>query len=344
MADVTDGFERASDAVEGVRESAQVRASDEAKRLGGDDRGQLMLVAALAIAVLLVGLALTLNTAIYTENLATRTTDTNLDGAVTHGGAVEAGAGAVLDEANREGGTYGELADEFDETFGNWSDAAATLAAVRGAATDAERVSHVRGTRISQTDAARNFTDRNETADWTLASDVGVRGVRVNVSRDSLATSSGSAFELVVDDGTDAVETEIYQNMTQGRVFVAVVDAGGTRTTCSVAADAGDYVTVDVADGRLNGTACDPLDAVHTDLDGPVTVSYRNAAEAEGSYELYVDETNATVFDATKYEPAGSGSSPVAQEALYAVTVSYVYESGETYVSREVRVAPGEIA
>ncbi|WEL25423.1 hypothetical protein [Haloferax volcanii] len=330
MADVTDAFERAND------------AADDLPRLGGDDRGQLMLVAALAIAVLLVGLALTLNTAIYTENLATRTTDTNLDGAVNHGGAVEAGAGTLLDEVNREGGTYGELAGSFDEAFGNWSDAAATLAAVRGAATDAERVSHARGTRISQPDAARNFTDRNETADWTLASDVGVRGVRFNVSRDSLSTSNASSFHLVVDDETNAVETAVYRD--SSRVFVAVEDAGGVETTCSVAADAGDYVTIDVADGRLNGTACDPLDAVHTDLDGSVTVSYRNASEAEGTYELYVNETNATVFDATKYEPAGSGSSPVAQEALYAVTVSYVYESGETYVSRELRVAPGEIA
>ncbi|AKU07251.1 MULTISPECIES: DUF7261 family protein [Haloferax] len=330
MADVTDSFERASDEATG------------AARFTGDDRGQLMLVAALAIAVLLVGLALTLNTAIYTENLATRTTDTSLDGAVSHGRTVEAGAGVLLDETNREGGTYAELAGSFDETFGNWSDAAATLAAVRGAATNASRVDHVEGTRISQTDAARNFTDGSESTDWTLASDVGVRGVRFNVSRDSLATSSGSAFELVVDDGTNVVETEVYRNST--RAFVTVEDAGGTRATCSVAADAGDYVTIDVADGRLNGTACDPLDAVHTDLDGTVAVSYRNAVQAEGSYELYVNETNATVFDAAKYASAESGSSPVAEQALYAVTVSYVYETGETYVYRELRVAPGEIA
>ncbi|POG54604.1 DUF7261 family protein [Haloferax marisrubri] len=336
MADVSDAVERVSEAVGEVSEASGPR------RLGGDDRGQLMLVAALAIAVLLVGLALTLNTAIYTENLATRTTDTNLDGAVNHGGAVEAGAGTLVDEVNREGGTYAELTDSFDGTFGNWSDTAATLAAVRGAATNASRVSHVEGTRISQTDAARNFSDRGESADWTLASGVGVRGVRFEVARDSLATSSGSAFEFVVDDGTDAVETEIYRDATQ--VFVTVEDAGGTRTTCSVAADAGDSVTIDVAAGRLNGTACDPLDAVHTDLDGTVAVSYRNAVQAEGTYELYVNETNATVFDAARYAPAGSGSSPVAEEALYAVNVSYVYESGETYVYRELRVAPGEIA
>ncbi|ELZ71592.1 hypothetical protein C457_06076 [Haloferax prahovense DSM 18310] len=330
MADVTDAFDGPRDEATG------------AVRFTGDDRGQLMLVAALAIAVLLVGLALTLNTAIYTENLATRTTDTSLDGAVSHGRTVEAGAGLLLDEANREGGTYGELAGSFDETFGNWSDATATLAAVRGAATNASRVDHVEGTRISQTDATRNFTDGNETTDWTLASGVGVRGVRFNVSRDSLATSSGSAFELVVDDGTNAVETEVYRNST--RVFVTVEDAGGSRTTCGVAADAGDYVTIDVADGRLDGATCDPLDAVHTDLDGPVTLSYRNAVQAEGTYELYVNETNATVFDAAKYAPAGSGSSPVAEQALYAVNVSYVYETGEAYVYRELRVAPGEIA
>ncbi|RLM31391.1 hypothetical protein DVK01_21555, partial [Haloarcula sp. Atlit-120R] len=72
-------------------------------------------------------------------------------------------------------------------------------------------------------------------------------------------------------------------------------------------------------------------------------VTYRSSTQAEGTYELFVNKTNSTVFDAAKYEPADSGSSPVAEEALYAVNVSYVYQTGEPYVSREVRVAPGEI-
>ncbi|AFK18881.1 hypothetical protein E6P09_08855 [Haloferax mediterranei ATCC 33500] len=307
----------------------------------GDDRGQLMLVSALAIAVLLVGLALTLNTAIYTENLATRTTDTNLDGAVNHGGAVEMGAGELLDEVNRDGGSYSSLTDAFDLALGNWSDTAATLTAVRGAVTNASRTDRVDGTRISQSDSTRDFTDRSGSGDWTLATDVGVRGVRFNVSRDSLATSSGSAFELVLDDGSAQVETEVYRDSTH--VFVTVEDASGSRSTCSVAADSGDYVRLDVPAGELNGTACDPLDTVQTDLSGKTTVTYRSSTQAEGTYELFVNKTNSTVFDAAKYEPADSGSSPVAEEALYAVNVSYVYQTGETYVSREVRVAPGEI-
>ncbi|MFC7080626.1 DUF7261 family protein [Halorussus caseinilyticus] len=39
---------------------------------GGRDRGQLILVTGLAIAVMLVALVLLLNTVIYTQNLATR--------------------------------------------------------------------------------------------------------------------------------------------------------------------------------------------------------------------------------------------------------------------------------
>ena len=39
---------------------------------GGADRAQLILVGALALAVTLVGIALVLNSAIFAENLATR--------------------------------------------------------------------------------------------------------------------------------------------------------------------------------------------------------------------------------------------------------------------------------
>ncbi|MEF8915569.1 MAG: hypothetical protein V5A17_13145, partial [Natronomonas sp.] len=37
-----------------------------------DERGQLLIITALALAIILVGLALVRNSAIYTENLSTR--------------------------------------------------------------------------------------------------------------------------------------------------------------------------------------------------------------------------------------------------------------------------------
>ena len=63
---------------------------------GRRDRAQLMLVTALALAVVLVVLVLLVNTAIYTENLATRGVDVGADDALEHRAAVVDGVGGVV--------------------------------------------------------------------------------------------------------------------------------------------------------------------------------------------------------------------------------------------------------
>ncbi|WP_410765041.1 hypothetical protein [Haloferax sp. DFSO60] len=302
-----------------------------------DERGQLMLVAALAIAVLLVGLALTLNTAIYTENLATRTTDTHLSDANAYGEALEEGTGGLLDAVNREGGTYGELETKFDSSYENWSSATATLGAARGRVTNTTRVDETRGTRIAQSNASLDFTGGSD--DWTVSTNEHVRGIRFNVSRNSLETGS-DPFELVLDDGSDTVTTELSRNATH---VIVTVDAPSGVSTCETPVGAGEYVTIDVTDGMLGRQPCSALDAIHDDLDGTLTVEFEEGSKAVGTYELYTDDLY-TAFDEAWDGLFGPDTGPTSEPALYAVDVSYVFQSGETRVEREVRIAPGEIA
>ena len=78
------------------------------------DRGQLLLITALAIAVILVTVALLLNAAIYTENVATR--DTTADGAaaIEVRGDIVQSIGGIIEAENRHGKTQTAVEDSVE--------------------------------------------------------------------------------------------------------------------------------------------------------------------------------------------------------------------------------------
>ena len=65
------------------------------------DRGQLVLVAGLAIAVALLALILLLNTAIYTQNLATRDANVADDDAIEYRNTVVSASSRIVDAENQ---------------------------------------------------------------------------------------------------------------------------------------------------------------------------------------------------------------------------------------------------
>ena len=68
--------------------------------LRDDDRGQIILVAAFAIAVIFVSLALIVNSAIFTENLASRGETAGSDGALSMRAMVETNVGDSMEAIN----------------------------------------------------------------------------------------------------------------------------------------------------------------------------------------------------------------------------------------------------
>jgi hypothetical protein len=282
------------------------------------DRAQLLLVGALSLAIALVAVALVLNSAIYTHNLASRQ-DAPSDDVVTFTRDVRASAGGYLDTANRNEGANGYAAVGNDYT-GGLDAVAGTVddrAAVDVAATRVGHVanSRVRGVRVVDADGGtfqpRTASSEFPTDTWVVAHAVRVRSFRVDVQPPDLSLFEqlglGDAEDALQDPTSDDVfvveftddvaspsagetwRVALYED-TSGDPTVGVLELGsGITRTCSVdASSVADPLTLDLTGARFGGQACAPLSFVD-DLPDTYSVKYYESDEVEGSYELFAD-------------------------------------------------------
>ncbi|WP_137287128.1 DUF7261 family protein [Halorussus salinisoli] len=316
------------------------RSADDGRR----DRGQLILVTGLAIAVMLVALVLLLNTVIYTQNLATRGAEVDDTAAITYQQEVVDSVGGVVDAENREG--YDDRSkveenvtaaiDRLDGLSARYHAEEGTVARV-----ETDTLALTEGTLLYQTNASRNFTSDGESDDWELAEDVtNARHVRFTVSGENLSDGRPGSFHvrLVGDDGTN---WRVYlYNDTDDDVAVAVQN--GTDTPELACTTSGPEATVDLTRGTLNGSACPKL-VWATDLDSPYRVEFQNADEAIGTYELTADESGgATDVETGNFAGANAEESPRAVPAVYAAEFDLHFETPDLTFHTTVRVARGE--
>jgi hypothetical protein len=316
----------------------------------GDDRGQLMIVMSLAIALMFVSMALYLNTAIYTENLATRKGDiAGTAGAESFkSSATDATAGIVHDVNRRNNSTgYSGVESAFDEDLRNWSDAAGRLAAARSRAAVVSEESTTRGSRIVQV-ADRNFTNESGTADWVLAEDTAdVRALRLNVSQPSLTASSPGnipnpdTFAVNITDGTSTYEVFVYRDGSSN-VAVSVWDGTDEIGPCKVDQS---RAVVDVTRATVGGEHCPALE-FFDNFSSDLTLTFNNTVSGGsdtvvGTYSIVVSENRPAVND-DDYATEGSTSGPFVTTAIYSATVRVAYETPRIEYVTVVRVAPGE--
>lgn len=310
-----------------------VRLSPAARdAVSGRDRAQLLLVGAFAIAVLVLSLALVLNGAAQTENLATESTDAH-DGrdAIRFEHSVRRGVAGTVESVNRRNNTsYADLKDALKTAVNDWDAVAARGSAREGVSTSVDYKSMERGSRIEQT-TTREFTDATGTENWTLASSVTqTRDYRVNVSRANLSSSCTSGcFEIVADDGSDTWRASFTEDGSE--IEMTVVAPSGTNT-CRVAADS---VVVDLSAGTMADGGCS-FPRFADGLSDPYSISYGNGSLGDGTYEQEVDTS---VANDTRYAAGGPTVSP----SIYSTNVSVTYETPQlTYETAEIRVVPGE--
>ncbi|WP_435063957.1 DUF7261 family protein [Halobaculum sp. EA56] len=317
-----------------------------------EDRGQLVLVAGLALAVVLVALVLLANTAIYTENLATRDTGVGERNALGFRASVVDGVGGVVD---RENAAEYDTRSALEENVTAGVVELATLlheSAARDAAlarVDRSTLASVDGVLVRHRNETREFTSAPGTADWTIAYDTNrTRAFAATVERSSLASTNAStldgAFTVeVTSNSTGATwEAFVYRNRSTGDIAVATSPAGaaGATEVCSVDAP---NASVGFTNGTLAGERCPGLDwreGVATAYD----LSFRNGTNAAGTYDMTVRGTASllnlvTLNDGTLSDDPDS---PYYVPAVYAVEATIRYRTGELRYVAEIRVAPGE--
>lgn len=277
-----------------------------------NDRGQLLLVGGIVLAVFFVALALLVNTAIYTDNVATRGGDSAAEALDYQDGVVTA-VGGLLDAENaNESNTDVEGIETAVESGTTEIDAAMERQHLRrGAATNVSVGSisenTTEGLLIQQTDAD-NFEN------WT----VNASAVRRFVIEFNASTGDGFGIELN-DTSLDFNFSEDSNDL--------VIEQDGVDL-CS--ADNNESVRFDVTAQRINGEPC-PFEWPELDDD---EISFENGDTAAGSYELTVDSDDET-------DEVGSGN--IATEAVYSINeLGLRYDSPDVSYETTVRIAPGE--
>lgn len=314
------------------------------------DRGQLFLVGALALAVLFLSVAVLLNTAIYTENLATRSDGASATDAIGFRGTTEQYAAAYLEYVNHNKNTsYANETTHFERGIRYWSNASARHQAMSGRVTHVKTTGYVRGTRIVQ-DTRQTFTPAQDTDDysWAVVNQTRVRNFQLTIKRDQLyllsdLTNLTRSFHVNITSETGATwSVYVYQPSTTNNVSIKVKN--GSRATVGTCTVEDKWATVNFANATFDGQPCEPLRSFEN-VQPPLNISYHQADRSNGTYTLVIDKVRTDIdnVDHKFYNDDTSDKSPYTTEALYQAKLKLVYRSADTYYRAILRIAPGEL-
>ncbi|MBX0294692.1 DUF7261 family protein [Haloarcula nitratireducens] len=323
--------------------------------LNGDERGQLLLVAALVLALVFIGLALVVNSAIFTENLASRGEMGGSDEALAARATVEMNAEKALRQANyySESDGENETVDSFNRTLRNVSTQTEYLSATSGTLVNVTYVSHRNGTRINGSidQGDNNYTVANDVERISGVNANGTRGLAFNST--GLPDGSDPPLVVKVNDtnfGGDeqSWRARIWEN--SSGVQVRTIRNGTTpsenRTEhCSVPSATENRIQVTA--GLVNDRPCD---ALRWNDDGE-NFWFGNGVLASGSeYAIHFENTNGVSgeFEMVVYEDGLSlpllslPGDATSSDAIYDTTVRFVYDGPDVRYNTTVRIAPGE--
>lgn len=311
-----------------------------------DDRGQMILIAAIGVAILLTMMTVALNTAVFGEIHAAQT-DNSLQeerGAVQYQHSVDRGVGGLLVSINGENDEYGALESELDDAIAIWSGLSRAEQLRDGTMTNTSLESVTYETRIVQNES-RSFVDRGGSTEWNVTENVSdVRGFEMNVSDEELVSTSGctgdeGCFNLVIE-GTDGNSWQLFVYDDGGVTIAVESPSNGTETY----GPTGRSAVLNVTDGRFDvGGSEDEFATFLEDgaIEPPYTVTYANADNVSGTYELTVDGkiVDETIESDDRY---GVDNAPRIEAKIVTADVGVRYRSADLTYETEIEVAPGE--
>lgn len=343
--------------------SANGEVSERDGRGERDVRGQIILIAAFTLAVVFVALALVVNSAIYTENLASRGSTGGSSDALYLRHELEIVLGNVLTEVNEYNVSDHDSA--LETGVGNATYEVERQQALSGAYVNVSGIQdRDAGDRIVQNETTpREFTSESGTVNWQLANDLTslpdvdeARAFEMTVQMSSLSAGSGGAYTAVVQewDTTNNWTMQLYHVSGSPNEFVVDVQRpDGTSRQCQrTITDT--TVHVDVTGGTVDGEPCYALrryaapgatageDLRFTTGTGTrYNVSFQNGDAAAGNYSMVVDSSVGGVTS-SNLNSGGSRVSPYTTPGTYEFTVGLTYRSNAVTYETDVRIAPGE--
>ncbi|MGB9952893.1 DUF7261 family protein [Haloarcula marismortui] len=320
--------------------------------LNDDDRGQIILIAALALAVTFIGLALVVNSAIYTQNLASRGEVAGSNDALEMRAIVEANVERGIIAANRYNySTQTTLEASVRESVRTVSTQTERQRVTSGALVNATLTgSPTYGTRIAQNDTSLfESGEATPSADWMVRERVTRPGDGTNATRGfvinatDIPTDSADAFAVTANGtgGNPKWTMQVWGGVGPGGTVNVEVDTPSGTQTCTVPIEE-PYAHIDVTDGTVQSKPCLALQGGSFDgrfahgVGDEYNITYESGDQIRGNYSLVVrDSTPASTLDTA---PA----SPFSTTAIYNTTVRYRYDTSNLRYEAKIRVAPGE--
>lgn len=304
-----------------------------------EDRAQLLVIAAVGIAILLALMALVLNAAVFGEVHVAQTGESLSQerGTLEYLTAVEQGVGGLLAPVSATSNTSGDLESELETEVDTWVELARPAYERDGIRTDAALTGVGFESTVVQDDE-QAFRANNTLSNWTVVADTPeVREFELNVTTDGLATpdddctdANASCFALSVDD---TWELFVYDNGTE--LAITVDNSSSDPEYCRTGETS---VVINVTAGTFgaDGT-CSFRSFLEDDaVDPPYTLEYVNGENVTGTYEVVVE---GPVTNDERFAKAGS---PRLEMRIDRADVFVRYRSVRLSFETEIRVEPGE--
>jgi len=329
---------------------------------GERNRGQILLIAAFALAVTFVALALIVNSAIFTENLASRGETAGGDGALAARAMVEDSVGTSVRSANRHNTVGTDQQASIERDVGRLSRQSERQQITTGGLLNVSRPhSYEMGHRIAMNDSGGgNFTsdgtDDATKGDWQVVRKVrpdgqphATRAFEMEVKKADLTATDSDRFAVELNNTGSPSRTwrvELWQDsMNPDEIHVEAERPDGATRECVTTVETAAF-TVSLTEGTVASEPCvalgyDQSTGTYYGYAGGVTapynVSFYNGETVRGNYSFVISDHRSTSLTGP-----GPGSSPYITPAVYATDVEFMYVNSNINYTAAIRVAPGE--
>jgi len=326
------------------------------------ERGQLILIAAFIIAVSFVVLALIVNSAIFTENLATRDDVAGSGEALEYRHEVEQSVGRMITDINRNNTITTNLDTRVENNVERIDRQGSLQQSAQGRVVEVTWDSAETGEKFAQ-DVVRTFeNDSTDQQDWTLVEDVdNTRNMQINVTDNSPLDDITGTFEnpfkmvLTGNSGNKWNMTIAADSSLTDVVVVQVNRTGQDAVQCS--ADFDGSLEIDVTGGTVGGEPCHALTRttdgtpmwLARNVNAPYTIEFEDGDQIKGTYSFVVEGSPSVDPSLSRNfadpddadDPADGG--PYHTDAVYSTRVTFSYYTANVGYETDVRVAPGEV-
>lgn len=324
---------------------------------GRGERGQIILVAAFILAVTFVTLALVVNSAIFTENLATRDDVAGSHDALEIRYEIQTNVGQLMPGVNNESlGDEAALRSDLKGSVQNVTIDRAVQQSTQGRLVNITYEDETVGTKYARNESG-NFTSAapSNEPDWNLTEygTFDVRDFRINVTGPGNLTSS-NPFTVALADRTapyDEWNLTVAEGPNPGEANVTVRHSDhSVGETCTRDYSGNGYLPIDITGGTVGGEPCPALSRLAdgtqmwlgTGVPSDYYIGFRNATNIWGTYSFVVDADMNTTDPG--FPSANHPSDTIANvDALYSVTLFYEFYTSSVRFETDIRVAPGEV-